>query len=197
MTEEQFDELLKEMREEAAPAEQVAAARDRVWHKISGATSLACAELRPAFGDYLAGRLTDSRRLLIDDHIARCAECRRALAEAKGERQLVSIPRARRTFASGWTRWAVAAGVALGALYMSRDKIDSALAPSGPRATVVAVSGSLYRLPQSLLQAGSTLAERDVIRTSAGSRAVLQLADGSRVELNQRTELYIQAAWSG
>src|SRR5438874_2615035 len=41
------------------------------------------------------------------------------------------------------------------------------------------------------------VAERDVIRTSAGSRAVLQLADGSRVELNQRTELYIQAAWSG
>src|SRR5262249_32593979 len=35
------------------------------------------------------------------------------------------------------------------------------------------------------------------VRTTAGSRAVLLLSDGSRVELNQRTELSVQAAWSG
>src|SRR5258708_7680038 len=65
MTEEQFDELLKEMREEEAPPEQIAAARDRVWGKIAGSTSLACAELRPEFGAYLAGQLTESRRLAV------------------------------------------------------------------------------------------------------------------------------------
>ena len=66
MTEEQFDQLLNEMREESVAPEQVAAALDRVWQQISGSTSLACAEFRPEFDDYLAGRLTESRRLLVE-----------------------------------------------------------------------------------------------------------------------------------
>jgi hypothetical protein len=197
MTEEQFDELLKEMREENAEPEQIAAARDCVWRQITGSTSLACAEFRPEFTEYLAGRLTDSRRLLIDDHLGRCGECRRALAEVKGEGQVVSIAKGRRFLNYGWTRWAVAAGVVVVGLYAARGRIDSALAPSGPRATVISVSGALYRLPQSILQPGATLADQDVVRTTAGSRAILRLADGSRVELNQRTELAVQAAWSG
>src|SRR6185436_6759450 len=90
-----------------------------------------------------------------------------------------------------------AAGVVMGALYLGRNSIDSLLAPSGSRATVVSVSGDLYRLPQSPLAPGAALAERDIVRTGAGSHAVLQLADGSRVELNQRTELFVEAAWSG
>src|SRR6266550_9261787 len=118
MTEEQFDELLKEMREEEAPPEQVAAARDRVWGKIAGSASLACAELRPEFGAYLAGQLIESRRLLVDDHLGRCSECRNALAGAKEERKVVSMPPIRPALDPswtrwGWTRWAVAAGVAL------------------------------------------------------------------------------------
>src|SRR5439155_15245208 len=136
MTEEQFDELLKEMREEEAPPEQVAAARDRVWGKLAGSTSLACAELRPEFGAYLAGQLTDSRRLLVDDHLARCSDCRKVLAGTKEERKVIPLTYAR-GYRAGWTRWAVAAGIALGAFYLGRDRMDSALAPSGPRATVV------------------------------------------------------------
>src|SRR5262252_2163258 len=103
MTEEQFDELLKEMREEEAPPEQVAAARDRVWGKLAGSTSLACAELRPEFGAYLAGRLTESRRLLVDDHLGRCSECRHTLAGAKEERHVLTMPSSRPYLRSGWT----------------------------------------------------------------------------------------------
>src|SRR5437867_11436535 len=88
MTEEQFDDLVKEMREEEAAPEQVAAVRDRVWKHIAGSTSLACAEFRPEFGAYLAGQLTAARRLLVDDHLGRCAECRLAPADAKGERNV-------------------------------------------------------------------------------------------------------------
>src|SRR5712671_72043 len=119
MTEEQFDELLKEMREEVAPAEQVAAACDRVWGKIAGSTTLACAQLRPEFGAYIAGQLTASRRLLVDDHLGRCSECRNALAGAKEERKVVAMPPIRPALDPSWTRrrwtrWAVAAGVTLG-----------------------------------------------------------------------------------
>src|SRR5437868_7073903 len=147
MTEEQFDELLKEMREEEAPPEQVAAARDRVWGKIAGSASLACAELRPEFGAYLGGQLIESRRLLVDDHLGRCSECRNVLAGTKEARKVIPLAYAR-GYRAGWTRWAIAAGVVLGALYLGRDRIDSALAPSGPRATVASVAGALYRLPQ-------------------------------------------------
>src|SRR5437762_3470502 len=139
MTDERFDELLREMREESAPPEQAAAACGRVWRQI-GAASAACAEFRPDFKPYLAGELTESRRLLLDDHLGRCPDCRRALAELQGDPRVVPMPMARRyqwpSKTGSWTRWAVAAGVVLTALYLGRDRIDSALAPGGPRATV-------------------------------------------------------------
>jgi hypothetical protein len=197
MTEQRFDELLKEVREESVPEEQVAAARERVWQRLKSSSSVACAELRPQFDDYLAGRLTASRRLLVDDHLGRCAECRRALAEAKGDRRVVVMPQPAGSRRPGWTRWAAAAAVVLAGLYLGRGRIDSALAPAGPRATVISVSGAVYRLPQGALASGETLRDGEVLRTTAGSRAVLELADGSRVEINQRTELALRGAWSG
>jgi hypothetical protein len=207
MTEERFDELLKEMREEAVPEEQAAAARERVWQRLKGSSSVACAELRPQFDDYLAGRLTPPRRLLVDDHLGRCAECRRALAEAKGARRVVEMPHLGRPGWPGWTRWAAAAAIVVAALYLGRDRIDVALAPAGPRATLVSVSGAVYKLPQGAaareemarggIASGETLGDGEVVRTTAGSHAVLELADGSRVEINQRTEVAVRAAWSG
>jgi hypothetical protein len=185
MTEQRFDELLKEVREES------------VWQRLKSSSSVACAELRPQFDDYLAGRLTASRRLLVDDHLGRCAECRRALAEAKGDRRVVVMPQPAGSRRPGWTRWAAAAAVVLAGLYLGRGRIDSALAPAGPRATVISVSGAVYRLPQGALASGETLRDGEVLRTTAGSRAVLELADGSRVEINQRTELALRGAWSG
>ena len=215
MTEENFDQLLKEMREENVPPEQAAAARERVWQRLEGSGSLACTEFRPDFAAYLEGGLAESRLLLIEDHLARCPACRHAVAEvergaevtvglevtggadANGKARVVAMPRRLGSQWSGWTRWAVAAGVVLAALYLGRDPIDRALAPSGSRATVVSVSGDVYRLPQGTLTPGAELFENDVVRTPAGARATLALADGSRVEMNQRTELSLHAAWSG
>src|SRR5260370_8641081 len=147
MTEERFDELLREMREENVSPEQAAAAQDRVWHRIAGATPVACAEFRPDLARSISGALTESRRLLLDDHLGRCAECRRALADLKGERRVITMPQGRSSLWSGRTRLAVAAGIALMVLYLGRNKMDSALAPSGPRPTVVPVSAALYSLP--------------------------------------------------
>src|SRR2546423_8240179 len=122
MTEERFDELLNEMRDERVSPEQAAAARDRVWHRIGGATPAAWAEFQPDLERSLTGTLTESRRLLLDDHVARCADCRRSLADLRGERQVIAMPQGRRSYWPGWTRWAVAAGVAATALYLGRDK---------------------------------------------------------------------------
>jgi hypothetical protein len=197
MTDERFDQLLQDVRDETAPREQIDEAKDRVWRTIAGPATALCAEFRPQLDDYLAGRLAEKRRLLVEDHLARCAECRRLFAEAKGERKVVAIPNTRPRTRPAWMKWAIAAGVALGALYIGRDQIDTALAPGGPRATVVSVKGALYRLANGELRPGAELSEGEIVRTAAGGRAVLRLMDGSLVEVNERTELSVRAAWSG
>ena len=196
MTDEKFDELLTDVRDDSATAEDVAGAQRRVRERLRGSPSLLCPEFRAELGSYLNERLSDSRRLLLEDHLVRCTDCRRALAEARGKPQVIA-PRKAPTPRPGWMRWAVAAGVVLAVLYLGRDQVDSALAPSGPRATVISVSGDAFLLPQGKLEPGATLFEQDVIRTGAGAHAVLELADGSRVEVNQRTKLSVHSAWSG
>ena len=197
MTEKRFGEVLEEMRGTSASPEQVKAAQDSVWRRLAASRSLACDDFRSTLADYVSGRLTESRRLLTDDHLSRCVACRHSLAEIKGERKLVELPLARSGRRPAWTRWAIAAGIVLAVLYVGRSGIDSALAPAGPRATVVSVSGTLYQPSGAALDAGAELTEGGVVRTAAGSRAVLRLRDGSRVEMNQRTELSVRAAMSG
>ena len=197
MPQDRFDEILNEMREENTAPEQVAEATDRVWRKLAGPALASCSEFRPRIDDYLAGRLAEPRRLLLEDHLGRCSECRRLFAEAKGERKVVAMPEARRGARPAWIKWAVAAGVALAALYTGRDRIDGALAPSGPRATVADIRGNLYRVSEGVIQPGAALADGEIVRTGTGARATLKLMDGSLVEINERTELSVHAAWSG
>lgn len=197
MNDERFDQLLEQMRDEGAPPDQISDAKDRVWHRLTASQSPACEELRAELGAYVDGRLSEPRRLLIHDHVSRCLHCRHALAEIKGEPKLVSFPvEATRRWRRP-TRWAIAAGIVLAVLYVGRSSIDSALAPGGPRATVVSVSGTLVDLSNGFGVAGMELADGTTVRTAAGSRAMLRLDDGSMVEMNERTELSVRGAWSG
>lgn len=196
MSDKIIEKLLKEIREEQIPEEQVEAARERVLERLTGSVSAACNGIQPQLKDYAAGNLPESRRLLIDDHLSRCLECRNRLAEIKGRKKVVTMPQ-RRTFHTGWMRWAAAAAVIIMAVYLGRGHFDSWMAPSGASATVVSLSGDLYRLPQENLPVGTAIQKGDVIRTARGGHAVLELTDGSRIELNERTELAIHTAWSG
>ncbi len=197
MTDERFDEVLEEMRAERAPAGQAAEAKARAWGQILRSTSLACAEFRPEFGAYRAGELTAARKTLMEDHLGRCADCRRVFEEPVRESRVVAMTPEARRGSSRWMRYAAAACVAAAGLYVGRDRIDSALAPEGPRASVASVSGVLQRVTGESVRVGDGLTEAEIVRTAAGSRAVLRLADGTRVELNQRTELALRGAWSG
>jgi hypothetical protein len=55
----------------------------------------------------------------------------------------------------------------------------------------------LYRLAGEALAANATIGDGEIVRTGPGARAVLRLADGSTVDVNERTELFATAAWSG
>ncbi len=198
MNDERFDQLLDELHNETAPATGIDAARECVRERLE---TPVCAEFRSEFTGYLAGTLLESRRLLIQDHLGRCAACRRSLAVANGESpaKLLPMPASRWSGRLGqYSRIAAAAAVAAVGLYAGRERIDSALAPSGPRATVEAVDGQLIALSTGrALARGASLNEGDAVRTTNGSHATLRLRDGSAVEMNERSELLVRAAWSG
>jgi ferric-dicitrate binding protein FerR (iron transport regulator) len=185
------------MKQETVDAAALEAARARVWNTVGSAAVAGCAEFRPDLRAYASGSLAGGRRLLLEDHISRCTACRAALAEIKGERRVIAMPQ---RSASRWRRWgalAAAAALLLSVGYVGRGSLDAWMAPGGARATVVSANGGLYRLTGGALAAGAAIGEKDRIRTGPGAHAVLRLADGSTVDVNQRTELYVTAAWSG
>ena len=197
MSEDRLEKALDEMKREDVAAATLEAARARVWDKLSAAATAGCAEFRPELRAYLAGTLTGNRRLLLEDHISRCSACRTELATLRGERRVIAMPQRSTT---PWRRWgslAAAAAVVLSVVYLGRDTIDAWMAPGGPRATVVSATGGLYGVPGGPLQPGTPIGEKERVRTAPGAHAVLRLADGSTVDVNQGTELYVTAAWSG
>lgn len=193
MTEQRFDDLLNELANEPVDAAAAEAAKARVWSQLENAPPAACAAFRADLPDYAAGRLLESRRLLARDHLSRCAGCRQALQKLQSPGQVVEMPAFRAPGAMHrGAKWAIAAGLAAVSLWAGRDRLDTLLAPAGPRATVESVQGPYVSVP-----AGARLGEGEVIRTGSGSRAVVRLADGSLVEMNERAELRVHGAWSG
>ena len=197
MSEDRLERALREMKEEDVRAGTLEAARARVWEKVTNPGSATCAELRQEFRAYLNDELSGGRRMLVEDHLGRCAACRSSMADMKGERRVVAMPQ---RSSNRWMRrgaLAAAAALILSVMYVGRGTIDAWLAPGGPRATVVSATGGVYRLTGAALDAGAVIGERELVRTGPGARAVLRLADGSTVDVNQRTELFVTAAWSG
>jgi ferric-dicitrate binding protein FerR (iron transport regulator) len=197
MSEDRLERALQEMKEEDVDAGTLAAARTRVWENVTNSTRAACAEFRQDLQAYLSQELGDVRRILLEDHLSRCPRCRAQIAEMKGERPLATMPL---RSSSRWAQraaFATAAALLLAVVYLGRDAIDRMIAPSGPRASVIAAEGGLYRLPVGTLEAGAAIGEHESVRTGPGGHAVLRLADGSMVEVNERTELFVTAAWSG
>jgi len=203
MSQNSLDRALQEMKDEYVDAGTLEAARARVWDTMTSTVSATCAEFRLDLPAYLANELGDSRRILVEDHLGRCPGCRARVAELKGERTIVAMPR--RSLGEGgsssrWMRWGAlgaAAAVLMSILYVGRDTIDGMMAPGGPRATVVSANGGLHRLPMGSLDAGAEIGEHESVRTGPGAHAMLRLADGSMVDVNERTELFVTAAWSG
>jgi hypothetical protein len=197
MSEDRLEKALEAIKSEQTSPEQLAGAQARVWEKLGHPVQAACLEFRSEFHDFLAERLAGNRRLLVEDHISRCTQCRTLLAEMTGKRQVVPMPQRRASWWPRWGTWAAAAALVVTVLYAGRGRMDALLAPGGPRATVATLSGSLNRIPEGAMQAGAAIAEGEVIRTGPGAHAVLRLADGSMIEVNERTELFFRAAWSG
>jgi hypothetical protein len=178
----------------------------------------------PAFGPqipaYLRGELAPARALLLEDHTRDCLPCRRALHAARQERAgraavalhevveegrapLARALTARTRRFPGWAPWLAAAalvlvGIGLGLTWF---RAFGPGAPAGVRmARVETVDGGLYRIAgaSSLpVLSGDAIREGEQIRTAKGSRAMLRMNDGSRIEMAERAGLSLAADRKG
>ena len=202
MTNQDFDHLLNSIREDTPSADTIEAAAQRVHEKLgtAGPNGL-CSQFRADFEAYRAGTLPDARRMLLEDHLHSCVACRREYSGTGAS--VVTMPK-RTPIAIRRAGWAAAAAVVIGSIgiagYAFSPRIDRALAAAGPRGTVESVNGTLVLVSGStttMLAAGAAIDEGQEIRTGKASRAVIRLRDGSRVEMDERSDLELNERWSG
>ena len=200
-----LDRAISEIRDENIDPAAVSQAADRVWARVAAeAAQVAagdpgalrtCADFQALIPDWRAGRLSAARAMLVEDHVHHCPACRKASAGAR--QPIALVPK--RAIAPVW-RWAAAAALVAAAglgAYLASDRL---LAPSGPRATVAALEGTLYEVAggrNTPLAPGAAINELESVRTAMGSGAVIRLRDGSMVEMRQRTELSLSERRSG
>ncbi len=171
-----------------------------------------CADFESLIPDYLEGKLSAARTLLLEDHSNECLPCRKELktqrAAAAAQTVTYVAPRHTRrtarkplnTAARSWSktsiaRWSVAAALILSVgvaglfMYERLDISGTTLA-----ATVDDASGQVYVVSETAsrqLAAGEPLQKGERVRTAKDSNAVLRLADGSTVEMRERSEFSV------
>ncbi len=165
-----------------------------------------CAGFRALLPAYRAGALSEPKRMLLEDHLRECVPCRRAWNELKhgapaevpqyGWGHSAAAPAGR----SRALAWRLAAGLGGVALLSAMLWLGNGFGGPEVRAEVASIDGSLYLLDGQTARpvaAGESFERGGVLRTAAGSRAVLTLADGSRVELGERAELSLDRRRDG
>ena len=194
-----FDRLLNAIREESVDVGEAGArVRARLDAEMDESATVArldsCADFQALLPAYRANHLSEARRMLVEDHLHSCVACRRALS---GRNIVIAMPSKKPT---RMIPWAIAAVAVIAAGVTLPTVLDRVLTPSGPRATVASVDGQLYRISAqgaTLLASGAPIAENEEIRTDKGSRAVVQLRDGSRIEMAERSDLSLSERWRG
>src|ERR1700719_1148018 len=158
MSDQKFDRLLSDIRNEQVDEQVVTQAGKRVWGTISGSASAAlrlhqlrsCEDFQGLIPEYLGESLPEARRLLLEDHVHQCVACRRAVEQARaGELQPMWRPdlslaaSAQRAFPV-W-RWAMGAAAAI-VVAMAGIALMNGNLPGqhAVRASVQNVDGSLY-----------------------------------------------------
>lgn len=186
----QLEQAASEIRGDTPDPAVVERAAERVWARLAQAAEhhiRGCADFQALFPEYRAGSLPPARALLLKDHLHECVACRKVF---EGRVTAMPAPRtaaARRSYPMRWM--AAAAVLAAAGVYIWITVEGGA---GNGRAIVQAVNGSLYEITAEgirPLAAGQPLPDGVEIRTARDSNAMLQLRDGSLVELRERSGL--------
>ena len=194
-----LDQATQAMRATTPDANELSASAEKVAGKLGiafaeNAHSIeSCEDMRPFLDAYRAGTLPVTRALLVEAHLRECAVCFRRLRSGSGAvnwsapKVMPLRPKVRpRAIA-----WAMAASLAVAAAGLFAYQAYWQV-PPGVRAEVQSIDGTASLITDSgdrLLAPGAQLREGDVLRTGGASHAVVRLADGSTVEMNERSAL--------
>ena len=214
-----LDQIIRDVRDQQpseAEIEQAGArVRARLFPKADASTASSsssrpgtirnCADFATLIPAHLAGTLDPGRKLLLEVHTRECVNCRQTLADARhGVRKVIEfLPR--KAARNQYAPWGIAATVlftAGTAAYFAGTQYPALFSQlgGGPRATVDSLEGAIYKVSGTTLTPlapGAELAENDAVRTAKNSTAVLRLQDGSKIELNQRAQIFVTSSWSG
>jgi len=210
-SEEAIDRIADGIRNENIDDSIVEAATARVWDALNDQTTVeagldrplrTCADFQALIPAYVGGELPEARNLLVHDHTRECLACRRVLIEQRtgGVQAPASAPTPmhRRTPAVLRMAAAVLMMVATGLLgtrfvvnSIADKRVTAAVAEIDGALQLVTTDGSRPLVPGEVLRAGQT------VRTTKSSDALIRLADGSTIEMNQRAELNLRGRWNG
>ncbi len=199
-----LDRAIQAVRTDTPSPQTLAESRARLQARLFGAPGATptdapirgCDDVQSLLATYRRGELSAPRALLVRNHLTECASCRDVYSrrgalrlattpwQRSAEPRLERPPRGRRPFA------VLAAAIALcAAVLVARSAFFGA--PDGQRGTVRIVSEVLYGITgatASRLEPGAPLGEGQVVRAGASPQSVVQLTDGSMVELGERAE---------
>lgn len=171
-----------------------------------------CEDFQSLIPAYLNKQLSTARTLLLEDHSNECVPCRRELkAQRTAMSSAAKVEPVRATerqwafmnFLKGFNamRWGVAAvtvvAVGLAALF-AYERVD--LSGRTMAATIENADGSVYVVSDAgdrQLAVGQQLMKGEHVRTARDSNAVLRLADGSSVEMRERSEFSVSENMRG
>ena len=209
MSDQKFDRLLSEIRNEHVDDRVVSQAGQRVWSSVSEAPTAelgmhklrSCEDFQTIIQPYLRNNLPEARRLLFEDHVHQCVACRRCVERAReGDLQRVWQPEMMPRGFPLW-RWAMGASLLLvaGIILLALPK---GLFPGQHtiRGSIQNVDGSLYVVSDDrvrVIPAGYQIRNGDGIRTAKGSTAEIRLLDGSLIEMGERSNLSVSREWKG
>ncbi|MFN8422607.1 MAG: FecR family protein [Anaerolineae bacterium] len=190
----------------------VQAAIERTWARLQGGDAQMGADgatdyrsLIPAF---LAGGLSAAQRMLMADQMRENPAFRAEVeAQRTGRRRLdLTAVNADKAVAARPSRWnrtrvgaaaaALAMAAAVGVFAIGRDFVQ----PNRVLAQVADVDGALVTVADAAgahaLAVGDAIRPRQALRASGGG-AVVTLTDGSRLELDDRSQVSLRSRWDG
>ena len=206
---------------ERPPAEVEAAATARVRQALAAAaggdaagtdasdagvdaneTLTSCADYQARMPALVAGTLPEAQCLLVEDHTRECIPCRKHLQAVRAGRAVADVagPAAPARVGRYYAAAAAVVGVAVAGVWLSQRVL---LPPQDGIVQVRSVDGRMFTAGDDRgadlvpLGPGDAVDGGVAVRTGAGSRAVLELADGSRVEAAGLTTFRVDARRSG
>src|SRR5438270_3568341 len=206
-----LDRAIAALRADQADPQAEQTATANAWQRISQAVGVegtlapmnrieGCADVLSLLPDFKTHKLASARAMLVADHLRECAACRvHANIDKRADSilpwRLDSVMRPQR-----WSvgQYALAASLVIAAVLGVAIGRSGLLTPSGYRASLESVQGTIYRVNtggEHRAQPGDQFGEGEILRTASGSRAMVRLRDGSLVEMNGRSELYVSLGW--